>query len=84
MTHTPNPTLNLTELPPLKLSLVGVWHNIRTRRRLQWQVYSLCNSCVNKESCYNVQPLASHKSKRAIIICDALYVWLLHQAVIMI
>lgn len=48
VTHAPNPVFNSTELPPLKLSLVGVWHNIKTRRRLQWQVYSLGNSCVNK------------------------------------
>lgn len=48
VTHTPNPIFNPTELPPLKLSLVGVWHNIKTCRRLQWQVYSLDNSCVNK------------------------------------
>lgn len=30
VTHTPNPIFNPTELPPLKLSLVGVWHNIKT------------------------------------------------------
>lgn len=49
VTHTPNPIFNPTELPPLKLSLVGVWNNIKTCRSLQWQVYSLGNSCVNKE-----------------------------------
>ncbi len=48
VTHTPNPIFNPPELPLLKLSLVGVWHNIKTCRRLQWQAYSLGNSCVNK------------------------------------
>lgn len=63
VTHTPNPIFNPAELPPLKLSLVGVWHNIKTCRRLQWQVYSLVTAVSIRGSRYNVQPHARHKSE---------------------
>lgn len=63
VTHTPNPIFKPTELPLLKLSLVGVWHNIKTCRRPQWQVYSLVTAVSIRGSYYNVLPHDRHKSK---------------------